>query len=70
MFFEVTSLSGSNAYTITMPSNETSSGISSAGSATQNRYVTIGPIAQTSAFGWGTDTYGSENGEKHQHLQM
>ena len=58
--FEVTSLSGSNAYTITMPSNETSSGISSAGSATQNRYVTIGPIAQTSAFGWGTDTYGSE----------
>ena len=58
--FEVTSLSGSNAYTITMPSNETSSGISSAGSATQNRYVTIGPVAQTSAFGWGTDTWGSE----------
>ena len=55
--FEVVGINGTNQYTITMPSNETSSGISSAGSATQNRYVTIGPIAQTPAFGWGTDTW-------------
>ena len=55
--FEVVGISGTNQYTITMAANETSSGISSAGSATQNRYVTIGPIAQTPAFGWGTDTW-------------
>ena len=43
-----------------MPANETGSGMSSAGSATMNKYVTIGPIKQTPAYGWGVDTWGSE----------
>ena len=58
--FEVISQPTTNTFTITMPANETGSGMSSAGSATMNKYVTIGPIKQTPAYGWGVDTWGSE----------
>ena len=58
--FEVISVVDGNTFTITMPSNETGTGMSAQGSATLNAYVTIGPIFQTPAYGWGTDSWGSE----------
>ena len=58
--FEVISTPTGNTFTITMPSNETGTGMSAQGSATLNSYITIGPVFQTPAYGWGTDTWGSE----------
>jgi hypothetical protein len=60
--FEVISQPTANTFTITMPSNESGSGMSSQGSATLNSYITIGPVFQTPAFGWGVDIWGSEVG--------
>jgi hypothetical protein len=40
-----------------MPSNESGTGMSAQGSATLNSYITIGPVFQTPAYGWGTDTW-------------
>ena len=59
--FEVITTPTGNTFTITMPSNATGT-TSAAGSATMNRYVTVGPIVQTPSFGWGTDIWGSEVG--------
>jgi hypothetical protein len=58
--FEVISVPTGNTFTITMPSNETGTGMSAQGSATLNSYITVGPVFQTSAYGWGTDSWGSE----------
>jgi hypothetical protein len=60
--FEVISQPTANTFTITMPSNESGSGMSAQGSATLNSYITIGPVFQTPAFGWGVDIWGSEVG--------
>jgi hypothetical protein len=60
--FEVISQSTANTFTITMPSNESGSGMSAQGSATLNSYITIGPVFQTPAYGWGVDIWGSEVG--------
>ena len=57
--FEVISTPTGNTFTITMPSNETGTGMSAQGSATLNSYITIGPVFQTPAYGWGTDSWGS-----------
>jgi hypothetical protein len=58
--FEVITQPTANTITITMPSNETGTGMSAQGSATFNKYIDIGPVFQTPAFGWGVDTWGSE----------
>jgi hypothetical protein len=60
--FEVISQPTANTFTITMPSNESGSGMSAQGSATLNSYITIGPVFQTPAYGWGVDIWGSEIG--------
>jgi len=57
--FEVISTPTGNTFTITMPSNETGTGMSTQGSATLNSYITIGPVFQTPAYGWGTDSWSS-----------
>jgi hypothetical protein len=57
--FEVISVPTGNTFTITMPSNETGTGMSAQGSATLNSYITVGPVFQTSAYGWGTDSWSS-----------
>jgi len=57
--FEVISVPTSSTFTITMTSNETGTGMSAQGSATFNRYITIGPTFQTPAYGWGTDSWSS-----------
>jgi hypothetical protein len=55
--FEVIATPTGNTFTITMPSNESGTGMSAQGSATLNSYITIGPVFQTPAYGWGTDTW-------------
>ena len=45
-----------------MPSVESGTGMTAGGSATLNSYVTVGPIFQTSSYGWGTASWGSEVG--------
>ena len=49
--------SSTNSFTITMASNESGTGMSTAGAATVNPYVTIGPTFQTAGYGWGTSTW-------------
>ena len=46
-----------NTFTITMPSNETGTGMTAQGSTDIQTYVTIGPINQTYGYGWGTSTW-------------
>jgi len=72
--FEVITVPTTDTFTITMPSNETGTGMTAAGSATINPYISIGPTIQTygygwgtgvwddSDFGWGEDTSGTEEG--------
>jgi len=47
-----------DTFTITMPSVESGTGMSTAGSATINPYIEIGPVIQTYGYGWGTGTWG------------
>ena len=56
--FEVLT-STANTFTITMPSNESGTGMTAAGSADIQTYLDIGPINQTYGYGWGTSTYGT-----------
>ena len=58
--FEVKTVPNANTFTITMPSNETGTGMSAQGSATYNKYITIGPVFQTPAYGWGAGAWGEE----------
>lgn len=58
--FEVITVPDGNTFTITMPSNETGTGMSAQGSATSRGYVNIGPVFQTPAYGWGVDSWSSE----------
>jgi hypothetical protein len=55
--FEIIATPTGNTFTITMPSNESGTGMSAQGSATLNSYIIIGPVFQTPAYGWGTDTW-------------
>ena len=58
--FEVISTPNANTFTITMPANEGGTGMSTQGSATVKPYIDVGPVFQTSAYGWGTGAYGEE----------
>jgi hypothetical protein len=55
--FEVITVPTSNTFTITMPSTETGTGMTAAGGATINPYVSIGPTIQTYGYGWGTGVW-------------
>jgi len=57
--FEILTTPDADSFTITMPSNETGTGMSTQGSASVNTYVEIGPTIQTYGYGWGTATYGT-----------
>ena len=55
--FEVISVPTSDTFTITMPSTETGTGMTAAGSVTINPYISIGPTIQTYGYGWGTGVW-------------
>jgi len=57
--FEILTIPTTDTFTITMPSNETGTGMSGGGSAVINPYVEIGPTIQTYGYGWGTETWGA-----------
>jgi hypothetical protein len=56
--FEVVSVPTSSTFTVTMPSNETGTGVTAGGSLTTTPYIFIGPTFQTPAFGFGTGYWG------------
>ena len=56
--FEVVSTPTSNTFTITMATNETGTGMSSAGSATVTPYYIIGPLFSALGYGWGSGVWG------------
>jgi hypothetical protein len=56
--FEVKTIPTSGTFTVTMPSNETGTGVTGGGSLTTTPYITIGPTFQTPAFGYGTGYFG------------
>ena len=55
--FEILTVPTTSTFTVQMKSNETGSGMSTAGSATVNPYEEIGPPIQTYGYGWGTSTW-------------
>ena len=56
--FEVISVPTTSTFTLTMPTTETGTGVSTGGSLSFQAYETIGPVTQTGAYGWGTGTWG------------
>jgi hypothetical protein len=56
--FEIQSVPTITTFTITMPSAETKSGVSGDGTLDVRPYVTVGPLIQTSGYGWGTYLFG------------
>jgi hypothetical protein len=52
-----------NTFTITMASNESGTGMSSAGSASVNPYKRVGDSAQTRGYGFGTGLWGGETAD-------
>jgi hypothetical protein len=58
--FEVRSVPTSSTFTLTMPTSETGTGVTTGGTLSFQAYETIGPVAQTAAYGWGTATWGFE----------
>ena len=56
--FEVQTVSTTTTFTITMPTAETGSGETNDGTLDVRPYVKVGPINQTSGFGWGTYFFG------------
>ena len=59
--FEVITVPSLDTFTITMASNAGTS-VSTSGAATLNPYVKVGPLNQTSGFGWGTSGWGGSSG--------
>jgi hypothetical protein len=58
--FEVRSVPTSSTFTLTMPTSETGSGVTTGGTLSFQAYETIGPVSQSPAYGWGTATWGFE----------
>ena len=56
--FEILTVPTTSTFTIQMKTNETGTGMSTAGSVTINPYEEIGPTIQTYGYGWGTGTWG------------
>jgi hypothetical protein len=60
--FEVKTVPTTGTFTITMPTAETGTGVTTGGTLSFAPYANIGPIAQTYGYGWGTSTWGSFSG--------
>jgi hypothetical protein len=60
--FEVKTVPTTGTFTITMPTAETGTGVTTGGTLSFAPYANIGPIAQTYGYGWGTATWGSFSG--------
>ena len=56
--FEVQSVPTTKTFTITMPSAESKSGVTTDGTLDVNPYTPVGPLNQTYGFGWGTFNFG------------
>ena len=56
--FEIQSVPSITTFTITMPSNESKSGVTNNGTLDVRPYVTVGPLVQSSGYGWGTYLWG------------
>lgn len=59
--FEVVTVPTQDTFTITMASAAGTS-VSASGAATLNPYVKVGPLSQTSGFGYGTSGWGGSSG--------
>jgi hypothetical protein len=57
--FEVKTVPTTSTFTVTMPTAETGTGVTTGGTLSFAPYANIGPIAQTYGYGWGTATWGS-----------
>jgi hypothetical protein len=57
--FEVKTVPSTSTFTLTMPTAETGTGVTTGGSLSFAPYANIGPIAQTYGYGWGTSTWGT-----------
>jgi hypothetical protein len=57
--FEVKTVPTTSTFTLTMPTAETGTGVTTGGSLSFAPYANIGPIAQTYGYGWGTSTWGT-----------
>ena len=57
--YEVTS-ADDDSFTITMSTTESGTGMTTQGSTTVTPYITIGPVFETPAYGFGTGPYGRE----------
>ena len=57
--FEITSVANNNAYVVTATSAASGSTSGGGGSSNAKYQISIGPELSTSAFGWGTDTWGA-----------
>jgi hypothetical protein len=57
--FEVKTVPTTSTFTLTMPTAETGTGVTTGGTLSFVPYANIGPIAQTYGYGWGTSTWGT-----------
>jgi hypothetical protein len=57
--FEITSVANNDAYVVTTTSAASGSTASGGGTGNAKYQISIGPEISTSAFGWGTDTWGA-----------
>ena len=57
--FEITSITDNNNYVVTATSSASGSTSGGGGSGNAKYQISIGPEVSTSAFGWGTDTWGA-----------
>ena len=55
--FQVLTVPSTSTFTLTMPTAETGTGVTTAGSLSFAPYVNIGPTSQTYGYGWGTSTW-------------
>jgi hypothetical protein len=56
--FEVLTVPNADTFTITMPTAETGTGVTTGGTLTVAPYIFIGPLNQTIGYGWGTSRLG------------
>ena len=57
--FEVKTVPTTSTFTLTMPTAETGTGVTTGGSLSFAPYANIGPTSQTYGYGWGTASWGS-----------
>ena len=58
--YEILTVPTIDKFTVKAVSAETGAGMTAAGAATVNPYVSVGPTTQTTGYGWGTSSWGVE----------